>query len=80
MGVGVRKGSGVRAGMLAAASALAMVTAAGLAWADEARVWPFKIEAQPLSSALIVLSEAGGCHHRGGPAADARQAGAGDQW
>ena len=57
MGVGVRKGSGVRAGMLAAASALAMVSAAGLAWADEARVWPFKIEAQPLSSALIVLSE-----------------------
>ena len=57
MGVGVRKGSGVRAGMLAAASALAMVSAAGLAWADQARVWPFKIEAQPLSSALIVLSE-----------------------
>lgn len=57
MGVGVRKGSGVRVGMLAAASALAVVTAAGLAWADQARVWPFKIEAQPLSSALIVLSQ-----------------------
>lgn len=57
MGVGVRKRGGVRVGMLAAASALTMVTAAGMAWADEARVWPFKIEAQPLSSALIVLSE-----------------------
>lgn len=52
------KTTGVTRGrVLGAVSAVAMLVAAGQAWADEAGKRHYDISAQPLSSALIALSE-----------------------